>query len=414
MSEDAEKPADDGVDDSEDSDTVENAQSGEDRPSDLTPEQVEAFRRRIEKIGRVPETKLPDMSFKNFDTMAKIINQTMKNPTLELEADWKKKISAMLPAVKAHAAWQKRIDALMMPKALKFSTIDFTVFDAASRIVEQQTAWLRNLDTAIAAMQASFYPRNLRAIADLEWEDVEQVVMVDGIPLYGVVRTEIAEALIRADSTDERREILGHRLADISADCRTAVRACTSEPVAPYVPFVINALDALDAGYTESAQALAGSLVDTIVSGYFGDNRTKYTPHPPGQAHDGGVRRVHCARVHRLRPDLAGPTSNSTLTKATLCRRPSAGTPLRTRSAPSSTPSATRSRRSCSCARCCTASMRRVRSLKRRKPAPDHRGRPPGGARQMLAWAEPGARKVSELLSKHLEEITFDNDAYIR
>lgn len=281
MSEDAEKPADDGVDDSEDSDTVENAQSDEDRPNDLTPEQVEAFRRRIEKIGRVPEIKLPDMSFKNFDTMAKIISQTVKNPTLELEADWKKKISAMLPAVKAHAEWQKRIDALM-PKALKFSTIDFTVFDASLRIVEQQTAWLGNLDTAIAAMQASFYPRNLRAIADLEWEDVEQVVMVDGIPLYGVVRTEIAEALIRADSTDERREILGHRLADISADCRTAVQACTSVPVASYVPFVINALDALDAGYTEPAQALAGSLVDTIVSGYFGDNRTKYTPHPRG------------------------------------------------------------------------------------------------------------------------------------
>lgn len=32
----------------------------------------------------------------------------------------------------------------------------------------------------------------------------------------------------------------------------------------------------------------------------------------------------------------------------------------------------------------------------------------------MLAWAEPCARQVSGLLFKHLEEITFDNDAYIR
>ncbi|WP_194520847.1 hypothetical protein [Cellulosimicrobium sp. JZ28] len=38
------------------------------------------------------------------------------------------------------------------------------------------------------------------------------------------------------------------------------------------------ALDALDAGHTAAAQALSGSLVDSILTDYFGDDRYKYTP----------------------------------------------------------------------------------------------------------------------------------------
>jgi hypothetical protein len=85
-------------------------------------------------------------------------------------------------------------------------------------------------------IKASFYPPNLRAIEGMYFEDVEKVVMADGIALYGVPRTAIAEALIRADSAAKRREILGSRWKAISADCRVAVLACQSDPVTPYVP----------------------------------------------------------------------------------------------------------------------------------------------------------------------------------
>jgi hypothetical protein len=112
---------------------------------------------------------------------------------------------------------------------------------------------------------------------------VEQVVMIDGIPLYGLPRASIGEALIRADGARSRREILGRRWKSISADCRMAVEGCTSEAVARYIPFAEAALDALDAGHTEAAQALAGSLIDAILSSYFGKNRYKYTPDRNGK-----------------------------------------------------------------------------------------------------------------------------------
>ncbi|HYF71838.1 MAG TPA: hypothetical protein VD864_03400, partial [Nocardioides sp.] len=50
-----------------------------------------------------------------------------------------------------------------------------------------------------------------------------------------------------------------------------------------YVPFAVATVDALDAGHTEAAQALAGSVVDAILGSYFGTERYKYTPDKKGK-----------------------------------------------------------------------------------------------------------------------------------
>jgi hypothetical protein len=166
------------------------------------------------------------------------------------------------------------------------TNIDLSAIAAAGRIAAEfaarQANWLEHLSPAIAAMRASFYPPNLRAIESLKFEEVETVVMVDGIALYGVPRAATAEALIRAGGASKRRDILGRRWKSISADCRTAVETCSSKAVAPYRPVAVAALDALDAGHTAAAQALAGSLVDAVLSSYFGKDRYKYTPSKGG------------------------------------------------------------------------------------------------------------------------------------
>lgn len=179
-----------------------------------------------------------------------------------------------VPGLEKGAVWPKGIEILPKYPAIGMGP----AFEAVQRLAEQRTTWLRNHLPTVESMRAQFYPRNLRAIDGLDLEAVEQVVMVDGIPLYGVPRTEIAEALIRAQGMSVRRDILGRRWKAISADCRGAVEACNSEPVTPYLSFAVAALDALDAGHTEAAQALAGSLVDALVNGYFGAERHKYTP----------------------------------------------------------------------------------------------------------------------------------------
>lgn len=153
----------------------------------------------------------------------------------------------------------------------------------AANFAEQQASWLRSIETAISAMRASFYPPNLRAIEGLKLEEVEQVVMVDGIALYGLPRATIAEALIRADGARNRRNILGRRWRAISADCRTVVEGCTTTAIVPYRRLALSALDALDDGHPAAAQALAGSLVDAMLTAYLGKDRYRYTPDRNGK-----------------------------------------------------------------------------------------------------------------------------------
>lgn len=140
------------------------------------------------------------------------------------------------------------------------------------QFARQQNSWLKTL-APLTSFKFNIYPNNLRSIEGLRLEDVEEVVMIDGIALYGAPRAEIAEKLIDADCTAARREILGRRWKAISADCRSSLEGCTSNSVAEHVSFAVAALDALDGGNPRAAQALAASVLDTLVNGYFGKKR---------------------------------------------------------------------------------------------------------------------------------------------
>ncbi len=270
---------------------------------ELTPEQTEALRSSMagiqQSLGtqvKLPAFTLPESAFKNIIAISRVVEAQQAlvadaiKPMLGVQAAWKKQISGIIAsdAFKNTVLAQSNLGRIaeQLTKNLDLGGIAESLA-AVSRITstfaEQQSALFKNLGPAIAAMRASFYPPNLRAIEGLKFAGVETVVMVEGIPLYGLPRTATADALIRAGGASERRRILGGRWETISADCRTVVLGCASEAVAPYVPFAVAALDALDAGHTAAAQALAGSLVDAIVTAYFGKDRYKYTPDRNGR-----------------------------------------------------------------------------------------------------------------------------------
>jgi hypothetical protein len=201
-------------------------------------------------------------------------------PALSIEPSWMKQMKLINSDVyKLSGLGQSNLTALssILTKNLDFG-FENTAAKFAAQFATQQTSWLKTIGPLLEKLNTSFYPSNLQDIEDLEFEEVEAVVMLDGIALYGVPRQELAEKLIRAETTAARRAILGRRWKAISADCRAAVNACSSSTVAPYVSFAVAALDALDGEHTEAAQALAASLLDTVVNGYFGKQRFDLTP----------------------------------------------------------------------------------------------------------------------------------------
>jgi len=244
----------------------------------------------IPKID-LPKFVLPESSLKSFAAISgiaerqqAILRDAMK-PLLDSTAIWRKQTSIINSDIfKSSLLAQSNISALT---GQLHRNVDFGLSGSfaklAQQVAEQQSAWIKTLGPTLERLKLTFYPSNLRPIEGLRWEEVESVVMVDGIALYGVPRTVIAEALIRAESASKRRDILGRRWKAICVDCRAAVEGCESEAVANYVPIALKAHDALTAGHTEAAQALTGSLMDSIVNTYFGKERHLYTPDKSGR-----------------------------------------------------------------------------------------------------------------------------------
>lgn len=262
----------------------------------LTPAQREELRKSMDSLRNLV---LPKIDFPKFT----ISESTMKDlSAISSIANQQQAIlrDAMKPLLNS-ASWQKQFDWInsdifrrsLLPEAslTKITTqlyknVDFGLSDTfatlAQQIAAQQASWIATIGPSLERIQLSFYPANLRPIKGLKWEEIESVVMGDGIALYGVPRSSIAEALIRADSAAKRREILGRRWIAISKDCRAAIESCDTRAVASYRHTAVMVLDALDAGHTEAAQALAGSLLDSMVNTYFGHRRHLYTPDKSG------------------------------------------------------------------------------------------------------------------------------------
>ncbi|MFC8314078.1 hypothetical protein ACFUEJ_10710 [Gordonia sp. NPDC057258] len=152
---------------------------------------------------------------------------------------------------------------------------------AMEAFAARQTSWLQDFAVDFQRLRRIFYPPNLREADGITFELVQQVVMVDGIALYGVPRKSVAQALLHADGVAKRREILGRRWKQISADCRDVVESLDDE-LKGYAWTAECALDALDAGHVEAAQALAATLVDSLLRDSL-DDRHKYMPDVKGK-----------------------------------------------------------------------------------------------------------------------------------
>lgn len=191
----------------------------------------------------------------------------------------------------------------------------------ATQWAKQQSTWFDSISRLMDKLKTSFYPSTLHDIEDLELSDVEQVVMLDGIALYEVPRAEIAEKFIRASSSAERREILGRRWKAIAADCRASLEVCESKETAHLVTTTLDGIDALEKGNVFAAQALAGSVTDTLLRKYMPKTKSLIVPgRKPRRPTTTWSSRCGC--TSRSLP-FGMPSSSITRRTATLSRGPS-------------------------------------------------------------------------------------------
>jgi len=161
-----------------------------------------AFAKVAADAAKLSSFSLPESTVNNLTGLSGIAAQQSKlldslKPLLDIQSGWKKQFDLTnSDFFKTHTATQAQFAKL---GANLTKTIDFGINDSVTKLAQQfaaqQASWLKTLGPTLEQLRKSFYPPNLRGIEDLAFEDVEKVVMADGIALYGVPQTSIAKAL---------------------------------------------------------------------------------------------------------------------------------------------------------------------------------------------------------------------------
>ena len=99
---------------------------------------------------------------------------------------------------------------------------------------------------------------------------LEQLLLDEGLALAWVVEPELLTQLISAESAFKRREMLAEHWEEIIDRCYRLLEAITLPTLAEWRGFALNIAAALNSGRAEAAQALAASLIETMVIKDFG------------------------------------------------------------------------------------------------------------------------------------------------
>lgn len=108
-------------------------------------------------------------------------------------------------------------------------------------------------------------PENIRG-SDLT-DRAADLMLDEGLPLWGVPNREIIAELIDAADGDTRLALLWQRRAEVLEDCEDLIGDRTDRVAL----LVMRAIEALREGHSEAAQCLATNLVDEVVERLFGD-----------------------------------------------------------------------------------------------------------------------------------------------
>ncbi|MGW5069739.1 hypothetical protein ACWEQJ_27170 [Streptomyces cyaneofuscatus] len=130
-------------------------------------------------------------------------------------------------------------------------------------------AW-HGIFESLADIISKLYPENLRE-ARPKLEDLEKLLVEEGIPLMWVPGPQTVRVLLDAPDAAARRRIIGRRWKGIVNDCEAVLEEVSHPAVQGACGFALDVVHALRAGHTSAAQALAANLLDSVLQRHFDD-----------------------------------------------------------------------------------------------------------------------------------------------
>ncbi|MFJ4501231.1 hypothetical protein [Streptomyces sp. NPDC088864] len=124
---------------------------------------------------------------------------------------------------------------------------------------------------SLQRLRSRFFPENWEGVDRPSIEAFETLLIDEGIALMWVPGPKVVQALLDADTTAERRRIIGRRWKGITADCEAVLESVTHPNLLDAKKFGIDCVRALQDGHTTPAQALVGNLLDSVLRSNFDD-----------------------------------------------------------------------------------------------------------------------------------------------
>lgn len=192
------------------------------------------------------------------------------------------KINADLAALSGATALYKQLNKQMVvTSGLSKLTKQFNLAASlqpitdkfVTNVLEQYNSTWRKLFESIGDVTARIYPENLRELRP-PLEDLETLLVDEGIPLMWVPGAKIVEALLAESDASGRRRLMRERWKGIVADCESVVRTVDHPDLLDAQLFALDCVRALRDGHSSAAQALATNLLDSLMNQHF-DKQTR-------------------------------------------------------------------------------------------------------------------------------------------
>jgi hypothetical protein len=132
-----------------------------------------------------------------------------------------------------------------------------------SWVTDAAKGWSRLADEALAEFRRSL-PPNLHAFEDVEFSAIETLAG-EGITVWAVPRARVAQRLLRAPTSQARRRILADAADDILDDCATIATTAAAGPFPDLARLLEQAIRVTRSREYGAGQALAASILDTLM-----------------------------------------------------------------------------------------------------------------------------------------------------
>jgi len=141
------------------------------------------------------------------------------------------------------------------------------IFGSQLEVFRDRVRWLAPQLTGLPPLKVltDLLPPNWKEVPDLDIETIVAIVLNEGIPLVWVPRAAIVTALVGVADADARDAILIRSRDEIAHDCLAVIGEVADTNLKPLAGLAAEAVAALQAGHSSSAQALAGNVFDTLL-----------------------------------------------------------------------------------------------------------------------------------------------------